>query len=230
MENAEPAKHELSQPFPHTTQLLAAVDSLQKAVGHLEALIQSDSFNKSAYNTLGLELLRPEVVDNKLGQECVRVKACRSKLGKGKGEHNRVDIPERQQNKLKHLGQNKQLLEGQLRQDLVSQQKTNSFEQLRLGEHKNKDEAEPKAAEAGTARGAAYSAKPQEEQQLLTEWCNNAGRACWLQNQQPLQHHKTRACKRKRKKQQQTATASEHELHLGSNNSLGIGEQQPWEA
>ena len=233
LENAEPVKHEPSQQSPHTAQLLAAVDSSHKAVVHLEALIQSDSFNKSAYNTLGLELLRTEVVDNKHDQECVRDRACKSKLGKGKGEHNRVDIPEQQQNKLRTLGQNKQLLEGQLRHDLDSQQKTNSFEQLRLGEHKNKpkslqeDEAEPKAAEASTARSEAYSAKPQEEQQRLTEWCNNAGRACRLQTQQPLQHHKTRACKRARKKQQQTAAASQHELHLGSNNSLGIGEQQP---
>ena len=200
---------------------------------HLEALIQSDSFNKSVYNTLGLEFLKKEVVDNKHDQERVRDKACKSKLGKGKGEHNRVDIPKQQQNKLKNLGQNKQLLEGQLRQDLDTQQKTNSFEQLRLGEHKNKpkslqkDEAETKAGEAGTARSEAYSAKLQEEQQLPTEWCNNAGRACWFQTQQPLQHHNTRACKRKRKKQQQTAAASNHELHLGSNNSLGIGDQQP---
>ena len=181
---------------------------------HLEALIQSDSFNKSAYNTLGLELLRTEVVDNKLDQECVRDKACKSKLGKGKGEHNRVDIPEQQQNKLKNLGQNKQLLEGQLRHDLDTQQKTNNFEQLRLGEHKNKpkslqkDEAEPKAAEAGTAVSFAYSAKPREAQQLLTEWCNNAGRACWLHNQQPLQHHKTRACKKKSLKEAATTCNS----------------------
>ena len=111
LENAEPVEHELSHPSPHTTQLLAAVDSLHKAV-HLEALVQSDSFNKSAYNTLGLELLRTEVVDNKLDQECVRDKVCKSKLGKGKGEHNRRDIPKQQQNKLRNLGQNKQLLEG----------------------------------------------------------------------------------------------------------------------
>ena len=233
LENAEPVKHEFSQKSPHNTQLLAAVTSLHEAVVHIEALIQSDSFNKSASNTLGLELLRTKVVDNKLDQECVRDKACKNKLGKGKGEHNRVDIPEQQQNnKLKDLGQNKQLLEGQLRHDLETQQKNNNFEQLRLGEHKNKqkslqqDEAETKAAEACTARSEAYSAKPQEKQQLLTEWCNT-GRACWFPTQQPLQHHKTRACKSKRKKQQQTAAASNHELHIGSNNSLGIGEQQP---
>ena len=224
LKNAEPVKHELSQKAPHNIQLLAAVLSLQEVIEHLEALIQSDSFYQNAYNTLG--------------QDSVRAKACKSKLGKGKGEHNRVDIQKQQQNKLKTLGQNKQLLEGQLRHDLDNQQKTNSFEQLRLGEHKNKenslqkDEAETKAAEACTARGAAYSAKPQEEQQLLTKWCNNAGRACWFQTQQPLQHHKTRACKTRtckktRKKQQQPAAASANELHIGSNSSLGIGEQQP---
>ena len=187
LENAEPVRHEPSQKSPHSTQLLAAVTSLHEAVEHLEALVQSDSFNQNAYNTLGLELLRNKVVDNKLDRECVRDQACKSKLGKGKGEHNRADIPEQQQNKLKTLGQNKQLLEGQLGHDLDNQQKTDSFEQLRLGEHKNKtkslqkDEAETKAAEACTARSAAYSAKPQEEQQLLT-------RAC-----------KTRTCRRTRK-------------------------------
>ena len=238
LENAEPVELEpLQQKAPHNTQLFEAVASLLEAVVHLEAFVQSDSFNKSAYNTLGLELLRTRLDNNKLDQECVRDKACKSKLERRKGEHNRVDIPEQQQNKLRDLGQNKQLLEGQLRHDLETQQKTNSFEQLRVEEHKNKpkslqeEEAETKAAEACTARSAAYSAKPQEEQQLLTEWCNNAGRACWIQPQQPQQHHNTRtckkACKKKRKKQQQSAAASDNELHIGSNNSLGIGEQEP---
>ena len=60
LENAEPVKHEPSQKSPHNTQLLAAVASLHEAVVHLEALIQSDSFNQNAYNTLGLELLRTQ--------------------------------------------------------------------------------------------------------------------------------------------------------------------------
>ena len=138
LENAEPVRHEASQKSPHNTQFLAAVVRLHEAIEHFEALIQSDSFNQNAY-TLGLEFLRTKVVDNKLDQESVREEACKNKLGKGKGEHSRVDIPEQQQNKLRTLGQNKQLLEGQLRHDLDNQQKTNSFEQLRLGQHKNKE-------------------------------------------------------------------------------------------
>ena len=213
--NAEPVKLEPLQPIaPHTTKLSEAMASLLEAVVHLEAFVQSDSFNKNAYNTLGLELLRTRLGNNKLDQECVRDKACKSKFEQNKGEHNRVDIPEKQQNKLKDLGQNKQLLEGQLRHDLETQQKNNSFEQLRVEEHKNKpksleQEEAAKAAEACTARSAAYSAKPQEEPQLLTA------------------SSRKKTCKKTRKKQQQTAAASDNELHIGSNNSLGIGEQEP---
>ena len=213
LKNAEPVKLEpLQQVAPHTTKLSEAVASLLEAVAHLEAFVQSDSFNKNAYNTLGLELLRTRLDNNKLGQECVRDKACKSKLEQNKGEHS-VDIPEQQHNKLRDLGQTKQLLAGQLSHDLKTQQKTNSFEQLRVEEHKNKpkslEQEEAAKEEACTARSTAYSAKPQEEQQLLT------ARAC------------KKACKKKRKKQQQAAATSNNELHIGSNTSLGIGEQQP---
>ena len=252
LEEVLPVEQELAQEAPHITQLQAEVASLKNDVEHLVLLIQSDSFDKGDHNILEL---RTQHVHNK-SSECVRERACRDKpakedrdqedpskacsleADKQKGEHNRVDFPEQQQ---------EQKQKGQLRRDLSSKQQleqrsVNITESTTKTPASNKNkqnslqEEEAKAQRgACIARSAAYSAKPYEEQQLLrTKRCkicwkkSHDTQACWHNNQQPQQHHRAKAWKPTTRMQQQTAATSEHQLQQQAcNNNLGIGEQQP---
>ena len=145
----------------------------------------------------------------------VREGACRDKLAeatcsleadKQKGERNRVDFP------------------GQQQQQEQKNKHSNSLQK--------KEATKPKGA--CIARSAAFSKHHEEQQLLRTKWCkicwkkSHSTQACWCNTQQPQQHHKAKAWKQTTRVQQQPAAASEHQLQQqASNNSLGIGEQQP---
>ena len=199
LEEVLPRESQLEE-APHIAQLQAELASLRIDVTNLVLQIQSDSFTKSDHNILELRTRQgPNQLDG-----CVRERACRDKLAKKEGDQEDPTI-KGEHNRVDFPGQQQQ-------------------------EQKNKHSNSLQKKEATKTKGACIARSAASATCCKICWKkSHSTQACWYNTQQPQQHHnKTKAWKQTTRKQHQPAAAYEHQLQQqASNNSLGIGEQQP---